>query len=54
MKEPKRPWTDADDATLKRGKRTGIGPDQIAIKLRREEASVRRRAIALGIPWVSE
>lgn len=54
MKEPKRPWTDKDDSTLKRGKRTGLGPSEIGIRLQRPEESVRRRAIALSIPWVDE
>lgn len=49
-----RPWPDGDDAALRRGKRSGDGPAQIGKKLGRSEESVRRRAIALGIPWRDE
>lgn len=54
MRQPRDWYTSVQDNTIRKMKRLGFSPAEIADKLGRTEWSVRERARLLGVPWLKE
>lgn len=54
MRQPRNWFTSVQDNTLRKMKRLGFSPGEIAEKLDRTEWSIRERAKLIGTPWQIE
>lgn len=54
MRQPRDWYTSVQDNTIRKMKRLGFSPAEIAEKLDRTEWSIRERARLLNIPWLKE